>query len=395
MKRNFSVGIVLLGVLLIAGLGTPKVSAAMEQAMPVPQSTEVYLNPLYAEQAMPKLQTVPVPAAETTDTYCTNVQDAAALLREQMVNREAVIAIEYRTEIDQDGLMRSILNEAMAHTGDPKEGDYLRWQYGGCNMIQSGYRRNGVYYFTLTYEMVYYTTAEQEQQMDSRVKQLLEQLNVYDARDYDKVKAIYDYICKNITYDHAGLSQGDNTLIYTAYAALINGTSVCQGYANLFYRLALELDVDARLIAGLGNGGDHAWNIVKLGGKYYNLDATWDATYTQANMAYRCFLRCPDTFEDHIPGEDYTDADFVRAYPMASADYKPDAAPIAGDFNGDELVTDSDALYLLRYTLFADRYPISSDGDVNSDGTVTDADALYLLRFTLFADRYPLYPKAQ
>lgn len=392
MKRKFAIGIVMLAVLLTAGLGIPQASAASEQAVPVAQTTEVYLNPLYAEQTVPKLQTFAAPVAEVSDTYYTNVEDAAGFLREQMVKREAVIAFEYRTDIDQDGLMRSILNEAMAHTGDPKQGDYLRWQYGGCNMIQSGYIRNGVYYFTLTYEMSYYTTAEQEQQVDIRIQQLLEQLNVYNARDYDKVKAIYDYICKNVTYDYDGLSQGSSTQIYTAYAALIDGTSVCQGYANLFYRLALELGVDARLIAGIGNGGDHAWNIVKLGREYYNLDATWDATYSQAGLDYQYFLRCEATFEDHIADEDYRTKEFVSAYPMANADYKPDREPVIGDFNGDEQVTDGDALYLLRFTLFSDRYPIAGDGDVNRDGTITDADALYLLRYTLFADRYPLYP---
>ena len=61
-----------------------------------------------------------------------------------------------------------------------------------------------------------------------------------------------------------------------------------------------------------------------------------------------------------------------------------------GDMNGDGEVTDADALYLLRYTLFPDRFPITQSGDVNGDSEVTDADALYLLRYTLFPDRFPL-----
>jgi len=68
----------------------------------------------------------------------------------------------------------------------------------------------------------------------------------------------------------------------------------------------------------------------------------------------------------------------------------PEPQGIRGDMNNDGDVTDADALYLLRNTLFPDRYPITQSGDVNGDGVVTDADALYLLRNTLFPDRYPL-----
>lgn len=44
---------------------------------------------------------------------------------------------------------------------------------------------------------------------------------------------------------------------------MINKTAVCQGYASLFYRLALDAGVDTRVISGEA-GGPHAWNIVKL-----------------------------------------------------------------------------------------------------------------------------------
>jgi len=66
---------------------------------------------------------------------------------------------------------------------------------------------------------------------------------------------------------------------------------------------------------------------------------------------------------------------------------------LAGDMNGDGEITDADAIYLLRYTLFGDAYPLHADGDVNCDGGITDADAIYLLRYTLFGDLYPLYPQ--
>lgn len=78
------------------------------------------------------------------------------------------------------------------------------------------------------------------------------------------------------------------------------------------------------------------------------------------------------------------------AFTNASATVSIGGNALRGDFDQSGTVTDGDALYLLRHTLFEDRYPISQSGDVDGDGKVTDADALYLLRYTLFPDRYPL-----
>lgn len=64
---------------------------------------------------------------------------------------------------------------------------------------------------------------------------------------------------------------------------------------------------------------------------------------------------------------------------------------IPGDLNGDGLVTDADAVYLLRHTLFPAKYPVTQDADFNGDGLVIDSDAVYLLRHTLFPGSYPLH----
>lgn len=66
------------------------------------------------------------------------------------------------------------------------------------------------------------------------------------------------------------------------------------------------------------------------------------------------------------------------------------------DLDGTGAVTDADAIYLLRYTLFPEDYPaFEKMMDINNDGQVTDADAIYLLRHTLFPEDYPLYPKKE
>ena len=144
----------------------------------------------------------------------------------------------------------------------------------------------------------------------------MKSLDLSNKTDYQKVKAIYDYICSNVTYDHDNLNDESYSLKYTAYAALINKTAVCQGYASLFYRLALDTGVDTRVISGEA-GGPHAWNIVKLNGKYYNLDSTWDA----GRSTYAYFLKNTNDFDDHVRDNDYQSNEFIEEYPMWDESY--------------------------------------------------------------------------
>ena len=69
-------------------------------------------------------------------------------------------------------------------------------------------------------------------------------------------------------------------ICYTAYGALLEGRAVCQGYAQLTYKMLREAGLSCYVITGQANNGsrteDHAWNIVKVGKKWYYLDTTWD-----------------------------------------------------------------------------------------------------------------------
>ena len=97
-----------------------------------------------------------------------------------------------------------------------------------------------------------------------------------------------------------------------------------------------------------------------------------------------------DVIEGTFNPEDNTftfQTDKFSTYALAYAD---SSNGVRGDFNGDGVVTDADAIYLLRHTLFPESYLITQSGDFNGDGVATDADAIYLLRHTLFPDNYPL-----
>lgn len=353
------------------------------------QPTLKHMSPVTTVFVGQKLQVSGVQPGDTTD-YVTTIEEAAQILREGLEDRQSEVAVPVLTTRSDDQLMRDILDAALVHTGVPTQGDYLHWQLGTVYMGLSGYSYGSDRYLILTYTPTYYTSADQEEQLDHAVDALLDQLNVYNASDYNKVRAIYDYICNNVVYDHAGLAAGNSNLIYTAYAALINGTAVCQGYANLFYRLALELGVDARLIAGTGNGGPHGWNIVELDGKYYNLDATWDAEYAAQDRDYAFFLRCPANFGDHYRYAEYDDATFHSAYPMGAEDYTPVTGPIPGDIDSSGKVNSDDVIRLLLHVSMPSLFPISVDADFTGDGFVTSDDVIRLLLHVSMPSIFPL-----
>ena len=311
------------------------------------QLTEDYINPLYqdvmdiSDLALPSENSIA--AYEATEYYNT-VEEAGISVRNGMKQRSETIEVGLLTEDASDNtlksLSRSIASQALIHTGNPDEGDYLAWQYGGWHCKMSGYLENEYYYITFAYTMTYYTTNEQEAEVNTTLADVMGGLELENKTDYEKIKSIYTYICDNVTYDNENLNDDDYTLKYTAYAALINKTAVCQGYAILLYRMALETGIDARLIAGEGNGNAHGWNIARMGDYYYNLDSTWDAGKT----TYDYFLRCENNFPGHVRYDDYATSEFYASYPMGQTDYQPseDNPPAENPFTD---VSESDYYY--------------------------------------------------
>lgn len=91
------------------------------------------------------------------------------------------------------------------------------------------------------------------------------------STDYEKEKYVHDYLIQNVEYDdRASLGQ-------SAYSALVNGKSVCAGYARANQYILQQLGIPCYYCTGYA-GEDHAWNIVKLSDGFYNEDVTWDDT---------------------------------------------------------------------------------------------------------------------
>ena len=287
-----------------------------------------YVNPIYSDTITKEYieqQVINSPSLASEMEYSPSVSEAAKILREQLKKRTETIEVGVFTKtLPTSQMIHEIFDESVKHTGVANEGDYLMWQYAGwaasMSYCQDWSSSSGYSYRVhIIYNMHYITNSEQEKEMDSAVSNTIKQLKLGGKNDYEKIVSIYDYMCKNISYDYENLNDNSYMLKYSAYAALINKKSVCQGYANLFYRLALEVGIDTRVVVGTGNGGAHAWNIVKIDGKYYNLDATWDA----GRNSYAYFLKGTENFSDHVVGID--SADIKENYKISNTDFNSES----------------------------------------------------------------------
>ena len=108
---------------------------------------------------------------------------------------------------------------------------------------------------------------------------------------YDRLVSIHDYICQINTYV-AGAPY-----CYSAYGALVDGRSVCEGYAEAFKLLCDKAGIDCILVTGLSLPDEnndtteaHMWNFVRMDdGEWYAVDATWDDSDDIAGN-YKYFL---------------------------------------------------------------------------------------------------------
>lgn len=89
--------------------------------------------------------------------------------------------------------------------------------------------------------------------------------------NYEKERFVHDALLDRISYDlGAEMNQ-------SAYSALVNGQTVCAGYARAFQYILQQLGIPCYYCTGYA-GESHAWNIVVLDDGCYNVDTTWDDT---------------------------------------------------------------------------------------------------------------------
>ncbi len=118
------------------------------------------------------------------------------------------------------------------------------------------------------------------------------QLTAGMSTDREKVRGVYNYMVRNVKYDHDKVDQ-----LNTFYLPNINSTyssnkGICYDYASLFAAMLRSQGIPTRMVKGysdaIGNGEVfHAWNEVYLADedRWVIIDTTHDASLVQGGQS--------------------------------------------------------------------------------------------------------------
>lgn len=134
-------------------------------------------------------------------------------------------------------------------------------------------------------------TVDIRNQLEKEAERIIgEQINDHQS-DYDKIRALHDYLKGNLEYDTfaaSGGRPGDRNAFeaHSIVGALLRKKCVCEGFAKSFKFLCDKIGLECWVVTGKGSSsigsGPHAWNIVRINGYYHHVDVTWDNQYSDS-----------------------------------------------------------------------------------------------------------------
>ena len=164
-----------------------------------------------------------------------------------------------RDDID-NGAVRSIINSHPEFIS--LSGGYTYWTSGSSiTKIQFTYLTNA---------------KEEQQELDAALQEVKSKIDTSGMSDEEIVLAYHEYLTSTVAYAYEDYFNGTIAANhgYDMYGALVKHSCVCQGYAETMFYLLREAGLSCAIASS--ENINHAWNIVKIHGKWYHIDATWD-----------------------------------------------------------------------------------------------------------------------
>ena len=201
-------------------------------------------------------------------------------------------------DIENGKCDKDIHNEIYKDTGKPNEGHTMSaFTVGGGNLLAEN-RSDGIKYSDGEYKGYYSGSGgygdrrDRYQEATKKLDEVIKSLNLDGKSDYDKFKAVTNWIVSNVRYDEDNETKYQHDLT----GAVLDGLAVCDGYAGTFYYMANAVGLNALFEDGITNSNRirHAWNLVEIDGTYY---------YTDPTNAY--FKEDGEPGKELLPGQKY------------------------------------------------------------------------------------------
>lgn len=180
----------------------------------------------------------------------------------------------------------AVQKEFYRETGNPEEGLGLRQIFVvRGNLMSDDHQKimydektksyKGIFYYSVTYNL----SNERYSKTIMKLKEVMESLDLDGKTDYEKCKAIREWIGKNVKYDREFVKDAANCPRKNAHdmtGAILDGYVVCDGYAFLFHYMANAAGLLTLIEEGyqISSGLQHAWNLVRIDGTFYYTDNT-------------------------------------------------------------------------------------------------------------------------
>lgn len=217
------------------------------------------------------------------------IYDAYYLLAQDPTTQENIVSFQTSKDINSQEIAAELMMPMLALVYDHPE---LWWMnpWNGTAVVGWGVgeQKNGK---TTIYSGFTQTYPNFEQDVAAFNKSVNEFLSGIDrnAGEEKIALAVHDKLIDWVTYDDEVLQKGLVDFAHTAFGPIVANsrgtphTCVCDGYSQGYVYLCQQLGVTAAVVLGPvsnagadGNLGLHAWNIVRINNRWYEVDSTWD-----------------------------------------------------------------------------------------------------------------------
>ena len=148
----------------------------------------------------------------------------------------------------------------------------------------------------------------QAENIYNKAKAVLREICIDTMTDFEKLRAIYEWLVMNVQYDHyaaENITTANETRHYRAWFAegvFLDKVAVCEGLAKATVILSRIENIPAIIVTN----PTHAWNKVVVDGKWYGFDATHGnlGVNGQEVLSYTKFL-FPDSYRPEYPASEY------------------------------------------------------------------------------------------